>query len=96
MAPSCFGGSGAQRDVVDPSRSGRAWPAVVMTTTGRHHAAHDELAEARAAVQTLRDQLRSANDKAALMLSYREAAEQEHRGVREHTQRLQVEGTALS
>jgi len=91
MAPSCFGG-GSQRDVADPLRSGsgRAWPA--MTTTGGRHAARDELAEARAAAQTLRDQLRSANDKAALMLSYRDAAEREHRGMRDHTQRLQVSG----
>ncbi len=94
MAPSCFGG-GSQQDVADPLRTGtgRAWPA--MATTGGRHAARDELAEAHAAAQTLRAQLRSANDKAALMLSYRDAAEQEHRGMRDHTQRLQVSGIAL-
>ena len=93
MAPSCFGGGSQQRDVADPlGRTGgaRAWPAV---STGYRHAARDEeLAEARAAAQTLRDRLRAANAKAALMLSYRDAAEQECRGVREHTQRLQVGG----
>ena len=87
---SCLWG-GSPRLVAEPMSSsrGRPWPAVSAVGC---HAAHDELAEAHAASQTLREQLRSANDKAALLLSYREAAEQEYCGMREQTQRLQVGG----
>ena len=86
--PSCLWG-GSYQEVAEPTRNsgGRTWP--VMPAFGGH-AAQDELAEAHAAARILRDQLCSANDKAALLLSYQDAAEQEHRGIRDQTRHLQV------
>jgi hypothetical protein len=93
--PLCIWG-GSFQDVGQPMRTaGHAWPAM-LATRGHAHGSErfaqltEELAEAHAGAQVLRDHLRSANDKAALLLSYRDAADQEHRRIRDDAEALQV------
>ena len=95
--PLCLWG-GSPLDVAQPQRTaGQPWT-TMPAASGRAPASLDraaqhveeQLAEARAGAQTLREQLRSADDKAALLLSYRDAADQEHRRIRQESEALQV------
>ena len=93
--PLCLWG-GSPQDVAPPLRpDGHPGPTMPVSG-GRAHGADrapqlaEELAEAHAGAQVLRDQLRSANDKVALLLSYRDAVDEEHRRIRDDSEALQV------